>query len=163
MLRTTKQGALMSSFRVSLAALTIIAAISLAPAAHAQNTVGTITQLTGVGHIERNGATTPAVLNEPVLLHDKITTDPNSSLTIGLVDNSFMQLTASSTLTIDESVLINGVGAPTKVGLLGGAVHSVILGAMRGSTTSFEVHTPNAVGAVRGTDFWVHYENKAQP
>lgn len=152
----------MSSFRISaLAVLTIVAAISLAPAAHAQNTVGTITQLNGVGHIERNGATTPAVLNEPVLLHDKISTDPNSSLTIGLVDNSYMQLTASTTLTIDESVLVNGVGAPTKVGLLGGDLHSVIAGAMRGTSSGFEVHTPNAVGAVRGTDFWVHYDDKA--
>lgn len=152
----------MSSFRISaLAALMIVATISLAPSAHAQTTVGTITQLNGVGHIERNGATTPAVLNEPVLLHDKITTDPNSSLTIGLVDNSYMQLTASTTLTIDESVLVNGVGAPTKVGLWGGDLHSVITGAMRGTSTGFEVHTPNAVGAVRGTDFWVHYDDKA--
>lgn len=143
-----------------MAALAIIATLSLAPTARAQNTVGTITQLTGVGHIERNGATTPAVLNEPVLLHDKISTDPNSSLTIGLVDNSFMQMTASTTLTIDESVLVNGVGAPTKVGLLGGDLHSVITGAMRGSSSTFEVHTPNAVGAVRGTDFWVHYDDK---
>jgi hypothetical protein len=151
----------MSSLRISaLAALMIIATISLAPPAHAQNTVGTITQLTGAGHVERNGTTTPAVLNEPVLLHDKISTDPNSSLTIGLVDNSYMQMTASTTLTIDDSVLVNGVGAPTKVGLLGGDLHSVITGAMRGSSSTFEVHTPNAVGAVRGTDFWVHYDDK---
>ena len=147
----------------SLTALMLIATIALVPAAHAQNTVGTISQLTGVAHIQRNGATTPAMVNEPVMLHDKISTDPNSSLTIGLVDNSFMQLSASSTVTIDDSVLVNGVGAPIKVGLWGGNLHSVILGAMRNTSTKFEVHTPNAVGAVRGTDFWVHYDTNARP
>ena len=73
-----------------------------------------------------------------------------------------MQLGASTTLTIDESMVVNGVGAPSKVGLAEGALHSVIKGAMRGSTTTFEVHTPNAVGAVRGTDFTVRAYKKPQ-
>ncbi len=55
-------------------------------------------------------------------------------------------------------MLVNGVGAPRQVGLLGGELHAVINGAMRGSSTTFEVHTPNAVGAVRGTDFKISYE-----
>jgi hypothetical protein len=153
----------LSLFRIaSLNALIMLATIALVPAAHAQNTVGTITQLTGVAHIQRNGATTPAMVNEPIMLHDKISSDPNSSLTIGLVDNSFLQLAASSTVTIDDSVLVNGVGAPVKVGLWAGDLHSVILGAMRDTPTKFEVHTPNAVGAVRGTDFWVHYDQNAR-
>ena len=121
------------------------------PAAHAQTTVGTITQLQGVADIQRNGSTTPAAVNEPVMLHDKIITEANASLTIGLVDNSSLQLGASSTLTIDGSILVNGVGAPSKVGLLGGSLHSIIVGAMRGTTTTFQVNTPNAIGAVRGT------------
>ncbi len=143
-----------------LVMLTLVAAV---PAAHAQNTVGTITQLQGVANVQRNGTTTPATVNEPVMLHDKIVTDPNASLTIGLVDNSFLQLTASSTLTIDESVFVNGVGAPSKVTLLGGSLHSVILGAMRGSSATFEVHTPNSIGAVRGTDFWTHFDQNPRP
>ncbi len=146
-----------------LVMLTLVAAVLAAHAQNAQNTVGTITQLQGVASIQRNGATTPAMVNEAVMLHDKIVTDPNASLTIGLVDNSFLQLSASTTLTIDESVLVNGVGAPSKVGLVEGTLHSVINGAMRGSTTTFEVHTPNSVGAVRGTDFTVHAYKKSQP
>jgi hypothetical protein len=143
-----------------LVTLTVVAAASTA---HAQSTVGTITQLQGVASVERNGAPTPAMLNEPVLLHDKIVTNPNASLTIGLVDNSFLQLASSSTLTMDEGVIVNGVGAPSKVGLLSGSLHSVIVGAMRGSSTTFEVNTPNAVGAVRGTDFWIHFDRNPRP
>ena len=141
----------MNSLRI--AALFGLAMVTTVPAAHAQNTVGTITQIQGAANIQRGGATIAAAQNMPVLLDDKIVTQPNASLTIGLVDNSSLQLGASSTLTIDESMLVNGVGAPRKVGLLGGHLHSVIVGALRGSSTTFEVNTPNAVGAVRGTEW----------
>ncbi len=144
------------------AVLAMIVVTAFAPAAHAQNTVGTITQLTGTANIQRSGATIAAVLNMPVMLHDKIVTDANASLTIGMVDNSSLQLGASSTIVIDDSVMVNGVGAPSKVGLLNGDLHSIILGAMRGSSTTFEVNTPNAIGAVRGTDFQTHTDNNAR-
>lgn len=142
-----------------LAMLTLVAVIS---AAHAQSTVGTVTQLQGTANVQRAGATLAVALNLPVMLHDKIATDINSSLTISLVDNSSLQLGASSTLTIDESMLVSGVGAPTKVGLLGGQLQSIILGAMRGSSTTFEVHTPNAVAAVRGTGWTERYTEEPQ-
>jgi hypothetical protein len=81
-----------------------------------------------------------------------------SSVTIGLIDNSLLQLGENGVLTIDDSALVNGVGAPSKVGLLSGKLHALITGAMRGASTTFEVHTPNAVGAVRGTEFDVSYQ-----
>jgi len=145
---------------VSHLMLAMLAIVAVVPAAHAQNTVGTITQIQGTANIQRNGATIAAVSNLPVMLHDTIVTDPNASLTISLVDNSSLQLGASTTLRIDNSVLVNGVGAPSRVGLLGGDLHTVILGAMRGSSTTFEVNTPNAIGAVRGTDWHEHYDTE---
>ncbi|MFZ2059562.1 MAG: FecR family protein [Candidatus Binatus sp.] len=146
----------------SLVVLAMIAIAAIAPAAHAQNTVGTITQLAGTANIQRAGATIAVAPNMPVMLHDRIATDANASLTIGLVDNSSLQLGSSSTLVIDESVLVNGVGAPSKVGLLNGDLHSLIVGAMKGSSTTFEVNTPNAIGAVRGTDFQMHTDTNGR-
>jgi hypothetical protein len=147
----------------SLAMLVVIGIASIAPAAHAQSTVGTITQLTGAANIQRAGGATIAVAqNMPVMLHDRVATDTNGSLTIGLVDNSSLQLGPASTLVIDNSVLVNGVGAPSKVGLLQGDLHSIIVGAMKGSSTTFEVNTPNAIGAVRGTDFTTHTDNNGR-
>ena len=137
---------------LSLAMLAIVAILAVVPAAHAQNTIGTITQLTGAANIERGGTTIAAAPNTPVMLHDKIVTQPGASLTITMVDNSEMDLGASTTLTIDESFLANGVGAPSKVSLPTGTMHFLVQGAMKGPTTTFEVHTPNAVGAVRGTE-----------
>jgi hypothetical protein len=153
------RGSNMSNMRIAaLFGLVMLMLMAAATAAHAQNTVGTVTQLQGAANIQRNGVTIAAAPNMPILLHDKILTDANSALTIGLVDNSSLQLGPSSTLTVDESVLVNGVGAPSKVGLLGGHLHSIIVGAMRGSSTTFQVNTPNAIGAVRGTEWDTNYD-----
>jgi FecR protein len=153
----------MSWLRVwSLGVLAMLAITTIASTAHAQSTVGTITQLTGAANIQRAGATIAATQNMPVMLHDRIATEPNASLTISLVDNSSLQLGSASTLVIDDSVLVNGVGAPSKVGLLQGDLHSIIVGAMKGSSTTFEVNTPNAIGAVRGTDFSMHTDNNGR-
>ena len=138
----------------------MISTIALVSPAHAQNTVGTITQMSGTASIQRASATIAAAPNMPVLLHDKITTQKDSSLTISMVDNSSLQMSPSTTITIDESYLVNGVGAPDKVGLLGGTLHAVINGAMRSTAaTAFQVNTPNAVGSVRGTDFTMTYND----
>src|ERR1700722_11681144 len=77
---------------------------AIASTVHAQSTVGTITQLTGAANIQRAGATIAAAQNIPVMPHDRIVTDSNGSLTISLVDHSSLQLGASSTMVIDDSV-----------------------------------------------------------
>jgi hypothetical protein len=153
-----KQKQIRCSKIASLFALAMLAIVTAVPAARAQNTIGTISQLQGTANIQRNGATIAAMPNLPLLVHDKVATDANSAMTIAMVDNSSLILGPSTTMTIDESVLVNGIGAPSKVGLLGGHLHSLIVGAMRGSSTTFQVNTPNAIGAVRGTEWDTQYD-----
>ena len=146
---------------VRAATLIALALVQIAigeSAAYAQTTVGTVTEVSGIVNVQRGGSTLAAASQMPILLHDRIATQAGSSVKIGLIDNSSLQLGQNGVLIINESVLINGVGAPSKVGLLGGKLHALIIGAMRGTSTTFEVHTPNAVGAVRGTEFDVSYE-----
>jgi hypothetical protein len=140
----------MYSRLVSLVVLTILTTL-LVPPASAQSTVGTITQVTGAASIQRGAQNIGAVTNMPVLLHDKVITQPGTSLTIGMVDDSSLQLGSDTAISIDGSVLINGVGAPSKVSLLHGSLHTVISGAMKGGT--YEVRTPNAVGVAHGTEW----------
>jgi ferric-dicitrate binding protein FerR (iron transport regulator) len=147
---------------VSFVVLTILTMMLVVPAANAQSTVGTITQVQGTANIQRGAANIVVAPNLPVQLQDRITTQPGASVTIGLVDNSSLQLGPSTTLTIDESVAINGVGAPSKVGLLGGSLHSVIVGAMRSSSPALQVQTPNAVAAVHGTEWSETYSESSR-
>jgi len=130
----------------------------VAAAALAQD-LGTISRLEGSAQVQRGGNTVQATLSMGVQLHDRITTGKNSYLTISMLGGSAMTLSSDSTLTIDESANIGGTEAPRRVGLLAGGLHTIISGAMRSSSsTAFEVHTPNAVGAVRGTEWDEVYE-----
>jgi ferric-dicitrate binding protein FerR (iron transport regulator) len=125
-------------------------------AVRAQNTVGTVSELTGSAHLERGGSTQPVTSGMPVELKDKFTTDAGAHLTITLSDGSKLDLADQSSLTIDEQVV--GAGGPqTKVSLLGGHLESLVTKALRGTAPSFEVKTPNAIAGVRGTKFGVGY------
>jgi hypothetical protein len=54
-------------------------------------------------------------------------------------------------------VVVGGVRQRTLVRLLGGGVSSLIHTALYRGVSTFEVHTPNATAAVRGTDFDTTY------
>src|SRR5258707_770878 len=105
------------------------------------------------GHLIHSTSVSLFIL--PILLHDKVVTQPGTSLTIGLVDNSSLELASDSAISINESVMINGVGAPSKVELLRGSLHTVISGAMKGGT--YQVITPNAVSTAHGTEWTQTY------
>jgi len=147
---------------LAAAGLAVLALTAGRSTAWAQNTVGTVMELKGSAHVERGGNTLPITAGMPLLLHDKIVTDPDSEVVVGVLDNSRLTIEASTTLTIDESVVVGGQSAPTKVGLLKGTLHSLVLGELRTARGGFEVHTPNAVAAVRGTDFTVTVSEQPQ-
>ena len=114
------QRCLVYSRLASLVVPTILAMVVAVSTAQAQSTVGTITQVKGAVSIQRGASNVEVVPNLPVQLHDKIVTQPDASVTVGLIDNSSIQLGPSTTLSIDESTAINGIGAPSKMTLLGG-------------------------------------------
>jgi hypothetical protein len=123
-----------------------------------QQIVGRVTQLSGAVQLLRAGVTggiTPAMA---VLLHDQLTTGAASAVTVTLSDNqSTVALAESSTLVFDENVVVGGVRQRTLVRLLGGGVSSLIRTALFGGIPTFEVHSPNATAATRGTDFDTSY------
>jgi ferric-dicitrate binding protein FerR (iron transport regulator) len=141
-------------------AILIFAVVSLgfAPQARAQTVAGSITAISGTATIERSGATLPAAYGTKVDVGDRIITAASSSLTITLTDNSQIELTDSSNLTIDENTLnAGGSRASTKLSLLNGLVRSLVQ-TTPGTPPNYEVHTPNAVASARGTDYDVDHQ-----
>ena len=91
-------------------------------------------------------------------LHDQLTTGVASAVTVTLADNqSTVALAESTALVFDENVVGGGVRQRTLVRLLGGGVSSLIWTALYRGIPTFEVHTPNATAATRGTDFDTSY------
>jgi hypothetical protein len=70
-----------------------------------------------------------------------------------LTDQSRLELSPSTTITLDQYTI---GGAVTRIGLPSGILRSIVKGA-GGAPADFQVRTPNAIGAVRGTDFYISY------
>ncbi len=119
---------------------------------------GWVTALQGKVLIERSGASTfPAQVNQAVQVGDRIITGPASRVTITMADGTQLGLDESSSLMIADNRLdAKGFRARTEVDLTIGLLHSLVRHAP-GNAPNYEVHTPNAVAAARGTDYDTRY------
>jgi len=125
--------------------------------AGAQTAAGSLTAVSGTVTITRGTATIPGAYGTPVQVGDRIATGPSSSATVTLGDGTQMELTDSATLTIDkELVSSTGTRQSTQVSLLSGIVRSLVR-FTPGTPPNYEVHTPNAVAAARGTSYDTQY------
>lgn len=148
--------------KLTVMVVVIVFAIALPPAL-AADAVGSVSQVKGAVQLKRGGRESVAALADPVLLNDQFTTARASIMSISLADGGTLEIGESSNLRIDQYVI--GTGAtPTSriVSMLAGVIHPVVRAAA--GTNTFEVHTPNAVAAVRGTDFIVRFSHgQARP
>ncbi|MGH7932022.1 MAG: FecR family protein [Candidatus Binataceae bacterium] len=125
----------------------------------AQTVAGSITALSGSVKVVRTGTTLTAVYGMAIDVGDRITTGTNGRATITLTDNSQLELTESSSLTVTQQTLAPGGGrAETRASLFGGLVRSLVR-VTPGTPPNFEVHTPNAVASARGTMYDTQYES----
>jgi ferric-dicitrate binding protein FerR (iron transport regulator) len=137
-----------------------LAMLAAAPdAAHAQAAAGSITAATGTVQIVRAGATLPAAIGTAVDLGDRVVTAAGGHVAIRLTDGSTLELGESSALVIDQQV---AAPAQTRVSLFAGVVRSFVNRTVGAAAPNFEVHTPNAVAAARGTRFDTAYVSGAQ-
>src|SRR5271167_1978023 len=138
-------------------------AVCFAPSiARAQQNVGTVTQLSGSAQIQRASLTVSVAQGTAVELHDRLATSLNSSATVTLTSGITLTLAEHTTLTFDQNVTTGGTGRNTQLNLFEGGLRSIVPVLLR--TESFEIHTPNAITAVRGTDFdTTYFEGTTRP
>jgi hypothetical protein len=140
------------SIRLVALALFSLALTSHGAAAFAQDVVGQVTDITGAAKLARGGIEVDAAPNMPIKVRDKLRTTAKSKLTVTFRDGSKLVLSESSAYTIDEY----SIGATTRIrasiDLWAGHLRAIVLVGI-GGLPDFEVHTPNAIAAVRGTEF----------
>jgi hypothetical protein len=128
--------------------------------AAAQVSAGTIKELHGTADIQRNGRSIAATPAMAVMPGDKLETLGRANVTIELLDGSQLTLSDASSVVIDRATTSV---ADSTIELFKGRLRSVV-NIAAGKLPRFEVHTPNAVAAVRGTDFDTEYiEGKPCP
>jgi hypothetical protein len=146
--------------RLFLALVSLV--VFFAPSiACAQQIVGTVSQLSGTAQIQRGSLNVAVAQGTAIQLHDRLATSVNSSATVTLVSGITIMLAEHSNLTFDQTVTTGGTGR-TELNMLQGGLRSIV--PVLGPAEGFEVHTPNAITAVRGTDFDVTYiEGSTRP
>lgn len=150
--------------RMLLSALVVVLlTMTFAARGFAQTVAGTISTATGAVQVQRGATVTGVAPGTPVNVGDRVITGPGGHAIVTLTDGSQLELGESSNMVLDNHALAPAGGrATTQVSLFGGVLRSVV--SATGGTPNFEVHTPNAVAAVRGTRFDTAYsEGEARP
>lgn len=142
-------------FVAFLVLLTLRPAVVFAQATNA----GTVSVVSGTVQLQRGAATIPVTLGMPVEVGDRITTGDDGHVVVLLTDQSTLELSDSSNMIITQHA-----GAATQVNLASGVVRSLVNRTVGAAAPNFEVHTPNAVAAARGTTFDTAYtSNVSRP
>jgi hypothetical protein len=131
----------------------ILASFTLISEADTKQEAGIITSLKGKVILQRDGAESGAKINDKIYLHDTIETKADSRVKILFSDDSLLSLAENSKMNIKEYLYKEDDKKGTSIiNLIEGKLKSIT------GKAGFEVHTPTAVAASRGTYFfsWVH-------
>ncbi|MGH7924729.1 MAG: FecR domain-containing protein [Candidatus Binatus sp.] len=112
--------------------------------ARADDSVGSVTQISGTAQIQRGGATLAAQQGTPVMVHDKVTTQPGASVTLGFADGSSIALRSDTSVEIEDSTSMNGQTLPRRVTLITGDIDTIVPDKTTGQQHRIEVNTTNA-------------------
>jgi hypothetical protein len=124
--------------------------------AFAQDTVGEVTRVKGIAKLDRGGNEIDLAPSMPIEVRDKLSTTARAELAVTFRDGSELILSESSSYTVDRYSMTATMRRQGSIGLWAGHLRAIVnLGT--GGVPDFEVHTPNAITAVRGTEFETAY------
>ncbi len=127
-----------------IGAAALLGLLSVNSAVRADDSVGSVTQVSGSAQIQRGGATLAAQQGTPVKLHDEVTTQPGASVTLGFADGSSIALSGNTSIAIEDSAMVNGQTVPSRVTLINGDIHTIVPDKTTGQQHSIEVNTANS-------------------
>jgi len=143
---------------IRLVAITLLSVIltSRCSLAFALDAVGEVTGLTGVANIERDGSEFAAALSMPIQIHDRLITIGKAQLTVTFHDGSKLILSETGTYSIDQYAITSTTRTEASIALWAGHLRAIV-NVISGGAPNFQIHTPNAIAAVRGTEFETAY------
>lgn len=116
--------------------------------------VGQVIKLSGNATVTREHASAPLVLGAALEPGDVLATDTGSRVRLQLIDGSIINLGSQSEFSIGSVVSSDPVtGRQVSLDLLNGALRAFAAAATPKSR--FEIRTPNAITAVRGTEWGI--------
>jgi limonene-1,2-epoxide hydrolase len=125
---------------ISLCFIILISAV-----AQAADTVGSFVAIRGKATVERERTFYEARLKDGIFLNDTVSTLEASRAKMLFIDDSVLTLGEKSKVVIKEYVYSRDKGGKSIITLLDGKMRAIV------GKTNFEIHTPTAVAAARGT------------
>jgi hypothetical protein len=127
---------------------------SPAPTAPAQaatdEPIGNVVTLVGSATVTRNNAATPLKLKDDILLNDVVQTAAGSKLGITFNDATTFNLSANSTITIDDYIYQDGGKDNAGISDIGKGTVAFVAAALA-KTGDMKITTPTATMGIRGT------------
>ena len=141
-----------------VAALLLAAAPAFVQQASAGEGIGVVTAIQGQATVARQALPQPAALRfkDDVFFRDQIATREHATVRLLLGGKGTLMIREQSQVTLDESVAPDG-GRRSVLSLIAGKIGAAIAHALMRPGESVEIHTPNAVAAVRGTVLIAEY------
>jgi FecR-like protein len=125
--------------------------------------VGTIAELDGTAEIGRGGAWTAASVGAPIQQGDRLRTKRPGRLRVVFQDDSVLTLSDNSELVVDQQVFDPAQGkTQSTLRLLQGKVLALASEYYERARAVYEIRTKTAVAGVRGTEFAVYYDPRAE-
>jgi ferric-dicitrate binding protein FerR (iron transport regulator) len=157
--RITKlRGEILDAMSKSAIVAIFIAIIAISAPAWAQTGDGTVTVVTGGVAVVHNGISNQAAVGTAVFDGDEVDTAAASSATVTLADKSTLEIGELSKVKLDIPHRNAATTTADKITLLAGVLRSYVVHAASAGAPTYEVHTPNAVAAARGTKYDVSYQ-----
>lgn len=113
----------------------------------AAENIGSVVALKGTAVIERDAKAIEAKVKDGIQLKDTVETKVSSKTKMLFIDDSVLTMGEKAKVVIKEFVYSKDKGGKSIFNLIDGKMRSVV------GKAAFEVHTPTAVAAARGTVF----------
>ncbi len=131
--------------RLTLLFVVALSIIGLTGIAAARDDAGSIVALRGNAVIDRDSKAIKAKVRDGFFLNDSVSTLEASKAKLLFVDDSVLSLAEKSKVVVKEFLYSSGKGGRSIFNLVDGKMKAVV------GKSEFEVHTPTAVAAARGT------------
>jgi len=123
----------------------LLLVMGLSGIALAKDDVGTVVAVKGKAIIDRDKRAIEAKIKDSIFSNDTVSTLEASRAKMLFIDDSILTLGEKSNVVINEFVYSKDKGGKSIINLIDGKMRTIV------GKTNFEVHTPTAVAAARGT------------
>jgi hypothetical protein len=117
--------------------------------------VGVVSALRGIAHIDRGSVTRQAAIGDPIEKHDIVRTGPRTQMQILFKDRTVVTLGHSSRLRVDDYLFGDAADSKTDLSMTKGFFRTVTGRIGKIAPQKFKLHTANATIGIRGTEILI--------